>query len=162
MVYKATAEQKPSKKLDTYIRITENEFKTRYKHHTSSFRLNNKKKKTATTLNEFVWKVKESKTEYHLSWDIIERAQPYAAVTNRCNLYKSEKYFILRTKSNLNTRREIFSSCPHRKKHLLQNFKWPGNEKQQYKVGMAIEHTSVRTSDTLVLCLKHHCRMKRM
>ena len=39
-------------------------------------------KKTATTLSEFIWKLKE----YHLSWDIIERAPPYSAVTNRCNL----------------------------------------------------------------------------
>ena len=65
VVYKATVEQKPSKTQDTYIGITENEFKTRYNQHTSSFRLNHKK--SATTLSEFIWKLKESKTEYHLS-----------------------------------------------------------------------------------------------
>ena len=130
------------KKQDTYIGITEKEFKTRYNQHTSSFRLNHKK--SATTLSEFIWKLKESKTEYHLSWDVIERAQPYSAATNRCNLCIAEKYFILKTKSSLNKRREIFSSCPHRKKHLLQNYQWPGNEKkQQHKVGTATEHTSV-------------------
>ena len=72
-------------------RIIENEFKTRYNQHTSSFRLNHKK--SATTLSEFIWKLKESKTEYHLSWDVIERAQPYSAATNRCNLCIAEKYF---------------------------------------------------------------------
>ena len=56
-------------------------------------------------------------TEYHLSWDIIERAQPYSAATNRCNLCIAEKYFILKTKPSLNKRREIFSSCSQRKKH---------------------------------------------
>ena len=103
--------------------------KTRYNQHTSSFRLNHKK--SATTLSEFIWKLKESKTEYmyHLSWDVIERAQPYSAATNRCNLCIAEKYFILKTKTSLNKRREIFSSCPHRKKHLLQNYQWPGNKK---------------------------------
>ena len=86
VVYKATVEQKPSKKQDTYIGITENEFKTRCNQHTSSFRLNHKK--SATTLSEFIWKLKESKTEYHLSWDVIERAQPYSAATNRCREFK--------------------------------------------------------------------------
>ena len=105
MVYKATVEQKPSKKQDTYMEITENEFKTRYNQHTSSFRLNHKK--SATTLSEFIWKLKESKTEFHLPWNIIERAQPYSAATNRCNLCIAEKYFILKTKPNLNKRREI-------------------------------------------------------
>ena len=97
-----------------------------------------------TTLSEFIWKLKESKTEYHLSWDVIERAQPYSAATNRCNFCIAENYFILKTKPSLNKRREIFSSCPNRKKHLLQNYQWPGNEnKQQHKVGRATEHTSV-------------------
>ena len=144
VVYKATVEQIPSKTQDTYIGITENEFKTRYNQHTSSFRLNHKK--SATTLSELIWKLKESKTAYHLSWAVIERAQPYSAATNRCNLCTAEKYFILHTKPSLNKRREIFSSCPHRKKHLLQNYQWPGNEnKQQHKVGTASanEHTSV-------------------
>ena len=120
---------KPSKKQDTYIGITENEFKTRYNQHTSSFRLSHKK--SATTLSEFIWKLKESKTEYHLSWDVIKRAQPYSAATNRCNLCIAEKYFILITKPSLNKRREIFSSCPHRKIHLLENYQWPGNEKKK-------------------------------
>ena len=115
--------------------------------HTSSFRL--KHKKSATTLSEFIWKLKESKTEYHLSWDVIERAQPYSAATNRRNLCIAEKSFIPKTKPSLNKRREIFSSCPHRKKHLLQNYQWPGNEtKQQHKVGTATEHTSVITEES--------------
>ena len=42
VVYKATVEQKPSKKQDTYIGITENEFKTRYNQHTPSLDLTTK------------------------------------------------------------------------------------------------------------------------
>ena len=55
-------------------------------------------------------------------------------------------YIHTHTKPSLNKRRKIFSSCPHRKKHLLQNYHWSGNEnKQQHKVGTASanEHTSV-------------------
>ena len=105
----------PKKKQDTYIGITENEFKIRYNQHTSSFRLNH-------NFSEFILKLKESKTEYHLSWDIIERAQLYSAATNRCNLCIAEKCFILKTKPSLNKRREIFSPCPLRKKHLYKTF----------------------------------------
>ena len=61
----------------------------------------------------------------------VERAQPYSAATNRCRLCIGEKYFILKTRPSLNKRSEIFSSCPHRKKHLLQNYQWPGNEKKK-------------------------------
>ena len=103
-------EQKPSKKQDTYTGITENEFKTRYNQHTSSFRLNHKK--SATTLSEFIWKLKESKTEYHLSWDVIERAQPYSAATNRCNLCIAEKYFILKTKPSSTKEGKYFHHAP--------------------------------------------------
>ena len=110
MLDKVTEEQKLSKKQDIYIGITENELKTRYNKYTSSFRLNHKK--SATTLSVFIWKLKESKTEYHLSWDVIERAQPYSAATNRCNLCIAEKYFILKTKPSLN--KTIFLSSPQK------------------------------------------------
>ena len=72
-------------------------------------------KKTSTTLSEFIWKLKESKTEYHLSWGIVERAQSYSAVTNRCSLCIAEKCFILKTKPNLSKRREIFFIVPPQK-----------------------------------------------
>ena len=88
----------------------------------------------ATTLSEFVFKLKESKTEYHLSWDIIERPQPYSATTKRCDLYIEEKYFILKTKPSLNKRREILLSCLHTKNFCYKT-PWLQKEKQQYKVG---------------------------
>ena len=100
-------------------------------------------KKTATTLSEFKWKLKESKTEYHLSWDIIEREQPFSSSNKQMQPMITEKYFILKTKPSLNKRRGIFSLYPRRKKPLLQNFQWPGNEKRQHKVETATEHTSV-------------------
>ena len=65
------------------------------------------------------------------------------AATNRCILCIAEKYFILKAKPSLNKWREIFSSYPHRKKHLLQNYQWPGNEKRQHKVRTATKYTSV-------------------
>ena len=100
---------------------------------------------------------------------VIERAQPYSAATNRCNLCIAEKYFIVKTKPSLNKRRQIFSSCPHRKKHLLQNYQWPGNEKKTTTQGRNGNRTHLshtrrerRTGDTFVLRLKHKCSMQRI
>ena len=56
VVYQATVVQKHTNQKDTYIGITENEFKTRYNQHTSSFRLPHKK--STTTLSEHVWNLK--------------------------------------------------------------------------------------------------------
>ena len=40
------------------------------------------KKKAATTLREFIWKLKKSKLKmYYFSWDITERVQLYSAVS---------------------------------------------------------------------------------
>ena len=104
---------------DTYIGITENEFKTRYNQHTSSFRLPHKK--STTTLSEHVWNRKNNNIEHCISWEIIENSHPYNTASKKCNLCTAEKYFILTGKPTLNKRREIFAQCPHRRKHLLQN-----------------------------------------
>ena len=59
IVYQATVVQKHTNQKDTYIGWTENEFKTRYNQHTSSFRRPHKK--STTTLSEHVWKLKNNK-----------------------------------------------------------------------------------------------------
>ena len=54
VVYQATVTQTNTMREDIYIGITENEFKTRYKQNTSSFRLSHKA--SATSLIEHIWK----------------------------------------------------------------------------------------------------------
>ena len=49
VIYQATVTRKDTKKEETYIGLTENQFKTRYNNHTNSFR--NKKKRNSTTLS---------------------------------------------------------------------------------------------------------------
>ena len=121
VVYQATVVQKYTNQKDTYIGITENEFKTRYNQHTSSFRLPHKK--STTTLSEHVWNLKNNNIEHCISWEIIENSHPYNTASKKCNLCTAEKYFILTGKPTLNKRREIFAQCPHRRKHLLQNIR---------------------------------------
>ena len=110
------------------IGITENEFKTRYNQHTSSFRLSHKS--SAASLSEHIWKLKENNTDHTVTWKILEKAQPYTPTTGKCNLCTTEKAYIAYTHPSLNKRREDFSTCPHGKKHLLSNLKMKSEEKK--------------------------------
>ena len=122
VVYQATVTQTNTMGEDIYIGITENEFKTRYNQHTSSFRLCHKS--SATSLSEHIWKLKESNTDHTVRWKILEKAQPYSPTTGKYNLCTTEKAYIAYTHPSLNKRRELFSTCPHRRKHLLSNLKF--------------------------------------
>ena len=112
VVYQATVVQKHTNQKGTYIGITENEFKTRYIQHTSSFRLPVLHKKSTTTLSEHVWNLKNNNIEHCISWEIIENSHPHSTASKKCNLCTAEKYSILTGKPTLNKRREIFAQCP--------------------------------------------------
>ena len=58
IVYKATVTETTSNNQETYIGLTENEFKTRFNLHKSSFKLEHKR--TSTTFSEHVWKLKKN------------------------------------------------------------------------------------------------------
>ena len=60
VVYKATVTETTSNNKETYIGLTENQFKTRFNFHKSSFKLEHKR--TSTPLSEHVWKLKKSRT----------------------------------------------------------------------------------------------------
>ena len=79
VVYQATVTQTNTMREDIYIGTTENEFKTRYNQHTSSFRLSHKS--SSTSQSEHIWKLKESNTEQTVTWKILQKAQPYSPTT---------------------------------------------------------------------------------
>ena len=81
-------------------------------------------------LSQLFWKLKENNTDHTVTWKILEKAQPYSPITGKCNLCTSEKAYIAYTHPSLNKRRELFSTCPHRRKHLLSNLKIISEEKQ--------------------------------
>ena len=72
VVYQATVTQTNTMREDIYIGIIENEFKTRYNQHTSSFRLSHKS--SSTSLSEHIWKLKENNTDHTVTWKILEKA----------------------------------------------------------------------------------------
>ena len=119
VVYQATVTQTNTMREDIYIGLTEKEFRTRYNQHTSSFRHSDKP--SATSLSEHIWKLKENNTDHTVTWKILEKAQPNSPTIGKCNLCRTEKAYIAYTHPSLNKRRELFSTCPHRRKHILSN-----------------------------------------
>ena len=119
VVYQATVTQTNTMREAIYIGITENEFKTRFNQHTSSFRHSHKS--SATSLREHIWKLKENNTDHTETCKILEKAQPYSPTTGKCNLCTTEKAYIAYTHPSLNKRRELFSTCPHSRKLNLKS-----------------------------------------
>ena len=69
--------------------------------------------------------IKRKKTmQYNITWEILKKAKPYSATTNKCNLYLFEKYHIITANktTTLNSRNELFSKCRHKKHIILSEF----------------------------------------
>ena len=96
VVYQGTVTSE--KGHETYIGLTEDNFKNRFRNHTASFR--DKNKRNATELSKYIWSLKDSFIPYSISWKIIARANSYSSTTKRFNLCLTEKFFII-CKSNL-------------------------------------------------------------
>ena len=118
VVYQATVKTKDTK--ETYIGLTANQFKARYRNHQMSFR--HEKRKNETELSKHLCKLKEEGKDFTVTWKIVAKAKPYTNLTKRCNLCTTEKFFLL-TKPHmqtLNKRNELISTCRHRRKFILR------------------------------------------
>ena len=71
LVYQATV----STDADTYryIGLTEHSFKQRFTNHNQSFR--HEKYSNSTELSKLTWKLKNSKTNYNITWQVLQK--PY-------------------------------------------------------------------------------------
>ena len=105
----------------TYIGITSTPFKTRYNHHKSSFQHRNLYQ---TALSKEVWKLKDSDTEYTISWSINKQLPTYTPQSKKCPLCLWEKLQIseMNKTTRLNKRSELVSTCLHRKPFLLSEY----------------------------------------
>ena len=121
VIYQATVTRKDNKTTETYIGLTENDFKTRYRNHTASFR--HAKHRNSTELSKHIWTLKDNNIEHFISWRILASHSPYNSSSKRCNLCLKEKLLIICRPelSTLNKRNELVSSCRHRNKTLLRN-----------------------------------------
>ena len=75
VIYKATVTETTTNNQESYIGLTDNEFKTRYNQHKSPFKLVHKKKDTK--LIEHIWELKDRNIERTIQWEIIEKVRPY-------------------------------------------------------------------------------------
>ena len=118
VIYNATVERTDGV-TDTYIGLTENTFKVRYKNHTSNFKTRNPD--NSSCLSKYIWRLQDQNIGYKVTWKIISKAQPFNPVTGICNLCIREKYFILfkPEMATINARDEVAGPCRHKKMKLL-------------------------------------------
>ena len=77
VIYQATVTRKDNNTTETYIGLTENDFKTRYRNHTASFR--HAKHRNSTELSRHIWTLKDNNIEHFISWRILSSHSPYTA-----------------------------------------------------------------------------------
>ena len=89
VVYQATITTTES--TETYVGLTATEFKTRWRHHQMSFK--NERGKNDTELSKHLWRLKDHKKDFTISWKILAKAKSYSNLTKRCNLRSTENIF---------------------------------------------------------------------
>ena len=111
-----------SGKSETYTGMTGREFKDRWREHKHDIK--KKAAKQPTRLSAHTWSLKDNTTDFKIDWKIVERSTPYNPITKKCRVCLKEKFYIMYDEpgSTLNKRQEVFNTCRHRKKKLLDNF----------------------------------------
>ena len=117
LIYQATVSTDRSE--ETYIGLTGTTFKERLANHKASHK--NPDLQKSCKLANYVWKIKEKKIKYDITWKILGRAAPYSSISNVCNLCIHEKYFILYFPGlgTLNRRSELTCGCRHKNSLLI-------------------------------------------
>ena len=105
--YKAPVTETTSNNQETYIGLTENEFKTRFNLQKSSFKL--EQKRTSTTLSEHVWKLKNKNINFNIKWEVVKKVKQFAPSDKVCKLCVQEKLSILRSAPSLTKFLDIVS-----------------------------------------------------
>ena len=121
IVYRATVTTDGRGPPKHYIGSTDTTFKKRYANHKAS--LNHPSKANQTALSSYIWQLKRTSVNYHITWEILQHAVAYTNKTKSCNLCTSEKLLIATAdkSSLLNKRSELLSKCRHRSRFLLSN-----------------------------------------
>ncbi len=104
--------------------MTASTFKERYRNHIKSF--NHKRYSNDTELSKYIWKLKDNKQDFDITWSVLKQSISYTGGSKRCNLCLEEKLCILKDKNKqnlLNKKSEIVSTCNHRKKTLNKQSK---------------------------------------
>ncbi len=120
VIYQATVTTQTT--TETYVGLATN-FKERYRNHKTSFRHENRRNETE--LSKHIWSLKDANKPFYLKWKVLQKSKAYSNINKKCNLCLLEKFIIICKKDlcTLNKRNELASSCPHRNRFTLRNFK---------------------------------------
>ena len=116
IIYKATITT--DKTTKQYLGSTGNTFKQRYRNHKSSF--NNINKRHATELSNYIWNLKDNKTDFKIKWEILNRTKSKFNTKYGCKLCNLEKIEIDKSDKNitLNKKSERQNICIHYQKQF--------------------------------------------
>jgi hypothetical protein len=122
LIYQATVETEDSTP-STYIGLTEGTFKSRYANHKASF--THSTKRHATELSKYVWSLKDNNKLFNIKWRIIKHSPSFNNIFGKFHLCLWEKFYIIFKPglASLNKRSEMLSTCRHKAKFLLCNYK---------------------------------------
>ena len=124
VVYKATVtptDNTNNTATETYTGLTGGPFRTRHYGHVNDMKEENEEE-TGTTLSRHVHKLRRAGTNFTITWNLLESRQAgYNPTSKSCRLCLLEKFHIMFTPgvATLNKRRELYSSCRHRRKLTL-------------------------------------------
>ena len=111
----------PGNNQETYTGLTGGPFRKRHYGHEHDMKEENQEE-TGTTLSRHVHNLRRAGTNFTITWDLLEKHLAGYNITSRsCRLCLLEKFHIMFTPgvATLNRRREIYSSCRHRRKLTL-------------------------------------------
>jgi hypothetical protein len=119
IVYQATVKADTS--VETYVGLTQNEFKLRLANHHQSFR--KAAHKHQTELSKHVWTLKDRNIDFTIKWKILSHDRPYSNISKRCSMCTMEEYYIIchPKMATLNKKSELISACRHAYKFKLKN-----------------------------------------
>ena len=106
--------------------MTSSTFKERYRNHIKSF--THKNIQNQTELSKHIWHLKQNKTDFTINWSLLKNSITYTGESKRCNICLQEKLSILKEKSKslLNKRSKIVSSCLHKNRFQVKNLNKEG------------------------------------
>ena len=93
VIFQASVKRNDKSTSETYIWLTEHDFKTRYRNHIASFR--HAKHKDSTELSKHIWTLKHSNIDYSISWRIISYSWSCNSSRKEYNLCLREKFLII-------------------------------------------------------------------
>ena len=80
---------KTENQTNFYVVSTGPSFKNRYTKHKYSFK--HEKHRNATTLSQYIWKLKNNKVNFKIQWEILTRTKNKYNLKNECKLCNAEK-----------------------------------------------------------------------